>query len=248
MSKKKKKKKKQRNPKLSSADKFIYGILYIIALLLASAPIFLFYFIKNKIVFADSNVIAYEGTNELWCILPFLIYAGLITIPVLDAYTDRKPILHRKKQTKKTKKPIYKISVIFITVCAIIYIAMLVPCVGALYSRNQITSESISVYTLFNKFKEEIPLSSAQSVEISIAGMSSSKSYWHWEIIYKIKCDNGKTYYFSPNTDQALKMYELFPDTEKNIKNAHKLDKYLKDRHCTPEQIKALQEIFSVSN
>lgn len=247
MSKNKKIKKKPRNPKLSSADKLIYCILLVVAIFLFFAPIFIFYTIKNKIVFADSNVITYTSTGELWMVLPSFINSLLLTIPLANAYTDREPILHRKKLKRNTKKQKHKISAVFITVCAVIYIAMWIPVTGALYSRNQITAKSVSIYTMFNKFKDEIPLSSAQSAEISITSRTSARArsvIRHWVITYKIKFDNGKTYYFNTDADKTLKLYALFPDLEISVKNAERLDRYLDDNRCTPEQTEALRKIF----
>lgn len=237
MAKQRKKKKKQRNPKLSKTDKTLYYILYALVIAVPVMLLMLIYLIKSKIVFSDKNVIAYHSTSDFW-FLPLVFAIFSLIIPLTSAFYDRKPILHRKKIKKnECKKTSAALIFVYIALC----IAMCIPAVGALYSRTQITPQSLGVYSMFGKFKGEIPVSSAQSADIKITGPGR---YAHWSILYKIKFDNGKTYSFNVNPNEAIELYYLLSDVKMNFDGNKHVDIYCESKHCSDEQTAVLYEMF----
>ncbi len=197
----------------------------------------LMYLIKRKIAFSDENVITYDSTSDFW-FLPLVLANFSLIIPLTNAFYDRKPIFHRKKIKKNDRK---KPSAVLISVCTAIIIIMCIPMVGALYSRTQITPQSLSVYSMFGKFRYEIPMSSARSADIKI---TQPGRHTRWSILYKIKFDNGKTYSFNVNTNEAIELYYLLSDVEMNFDGKKYVDIYCESRHCSDEQTAVLHEMF----
>ncbi len=246
MAKQRKKKNKsgraKTKPPISSLDKFIYSVIFVIGALAIIALYYLWEILMGKIAFSDGSVIAFSSRNTYFYAIPFFVYLivslgvgaiVLFTIPLFKNknvnYNDNKwirvyPLFDktqtRPKKREEDKKSNRKMFFCWLGGLLLTFLVLLLALCGR-YTIN--VDFMVQKYTIFNNVSETYVSRDFESVEFvlnySMGGRYSTRGY---SLYADIKMKNGESVVFddvgfkSDNMGDVfrfmLELKEVFPE------------------------------------
>ena len=267
---KKRKKPKKRNkpyPPLSKADRAIYIISEIFALIILLGSVAGYIIFADDFIFKNPDVLAYAERWTILLMLPFVIICGIL---VFDAERKKLPILGNKKidyyntskhrfilplfdkryenisNYQKQRRSVFKKASVWSVVLAVLF------CIGLLgyTGHHEFDRNGITTYSIFNNPIAEYSYDEAESYEISASKQTSTSKYGRsisYEIYFTIHLKNKKSfttnYYFARDAHALKELEALLAGKPKTIDDSY-LAEFI-DRHdLSDDELAIIYELF----
>ncbi len=246
---KKKRNHKPKNPPLSPINKFLYGVLFVLIIILPFSLYLIFHLCQIELGKAGGALATESTASELLLLIPVIpaMVAGLILWEM--AYTNRIPLLGaRKKCPPKPKKRHSRVYTVFITAVVSIYLFSFVPAIGAVYNRVEINETHIDKYAMFGKLEEHRPVEDATRVHAKICLTSSGRYTSRWETSYTVYFADGKSYSFHLGPSNIIAIDALFKGLPKTVEGTEYFEKLCEEYDLMPEEREKLKEVFSITD
>ncbi len=245
---KKKPKHKVKNPPLSPLNKFLYGVLFVLIIILPFSLYLIFHLCQIELGKAGGALALESTASELLVLIPIIpalgVCAGLWEI----AYTDRVPLVGARKkrppEPQKQKKPYSRAYIIFITAIVSVYLLSFVPAIGAVYNRVEINETHIDKYAMFGRQTEHRPVEDATAVHAEIYLASSGRYTYRWDTSYTVYFADGKSFRFTEASGSIAKIDALFEGVPKTVDGTENFEELCEEYDFTPEEQEQLRELF----
>ncbi len=234
MAKQRKKKNKsgraKSKPPLSSLDKFIYSLVFVLGVLAIAGLYFLWFFSLRAIAFSDSDVVAFSSRFTSYYAIPFFVYliislfVGVIIllgkplfknknvnyydnkwIRVYPLFDKTRPCPKKKEADKKSDRIIFLCW--FGGLFATILILLLSLC-----GRHTVNEDFIvQKYTVFNNISETYVSRDFESIEFDLMySMGGRYSTRDFSLIADIETKDGESIVFDEEGFKSDNMGDVF--------------------------------------
>lgn len=188
---------RRRKPRqLEPVDKWIYGIIGVLANVFLVGLFFAFYIVQDKIAYADPTVIArYELPNLLFFFpLWFYIY-GVVMYNFTWALSIRRPILGKQPPNPLPEKPKILPRKISIAVKITVPLLLGVLCAFSFYGRECLHDDgSVTVYNAVNRQTFYYSAEEVKTVQFGMYFSHGVASKCNADV--HLQMNDGRSYYF----------------------------------------------------
>lgn len=243
------KRKKPKMPPLSVLDKFIYYFLLIIIIVISYTLCLIPKWILCFTAFPNTNVLAAAaGSASLIILIPTLTVFCISFCFWIMGFEEKQPIFGKKgivygKQTRdiyplfgqqhkpksinnlSKNKKMYK-RFVFVSLTVILVLSFVIGAFG-IYSRYELTDNSIAKYNCLNHVSYEYPLNTVTQIEVDAYYHSQYRAGGYYTFSYTVFFNNGKDVQFD---------YSEF----RNLESVRKIDNIL---HAIPKKIIGIQNL-----
>lgn len=240
MREKRKKNKKKHYKRLKWYDKWAYGGLLALGLILYFGLIFGFFAVHRGIALHSAKVTVYKaGPTILTGLVPLFPPAIVGMVFWAMAWLEKKPIFgpkmpipdYKKRRFFRTKTGKRVLLGLIIAWC----LTLILP-IGSLWDRTQVSSEGVTNYGLFGCEQEHRPLSAVKSTHVRI--FYRHGKHHGWGINYTLLFQDGTKEVFDVGVDTLEATDALFEGIPKTVEGHDKIEKFLSPR--TREKLHAI--------
>lgn len=195
-------KKKNTLNQLTFSQKAVYGVFFMIAIMIPIAALVGWIVLKDNFVFSNKQAIAYRDTPILFALfIPVLLLFLSIILPLKWRYEDSVPLFQRKEKKgnrKLNNKNAKKNRVIISCILCIIIVINIITFIFPFFQRIELrVNGDIVRYGIINNESSVFQSEQIDSVELSIKKFSPTiRTFGGWTLSIKITSYSGDSYSF----------------------------------------------------
>lgn len=259
-----KKKIKRSTRAISKFEKFIYGLLMTISIIIAIALSVYCIALNEKLAFTDENTVLFAERWTLLLILPLFLFIIIFIVGFFDeAKSIKRPIFKRNKQKKTVNKNEKKIQTITRIMIFSIGIISLFLAVGGILGRTCLLSNGhIKIYSITNSVKTEYTLGNYSKITFEYGRESVGKHDWRPACYFNIETNDGKEFDFCMNDSRytpsdigknlenmlAIKEYYENNGIDVLINGTDKIEEIIQHYEMNKSEKELLYELFEIKN